>query len=208
VEKAWEKIKKNLASSPDLSDEEKDILKKASVDDVTSATFIKEAVAKQLGPLLQSIGVEADPYEFFIELLLLASFIQFVSIGMLFYSSEALGYDAGEAFRLSGGLLLGYMLRPFVKIEQFLQPVYNFLTKAIAGPNAEYVVERASDEAIQSTVSRLGIMIAAGLFVPQFLGSYSLRECLQITGPATVGLLLFDIVYMAALLIKVDQGKR
>lgn len=208
LEKAWDQIKDKLARSPDLNDEEKELLKKATVDDVTSSSFIKEAVSKQLGPLLESIGIEADPYSFFIDLLGLATFIQFISLGMLFYSAEGLGYDTGEAFRLSGGLLLGYLLRPLVKIEQFLQPVYNLLTKAIAGPNAEYVVERASDEAIQSTVSKLSIMIACGLLLPQLILHYSLRECLQLTGPATVGLVLFDVMYGAALLIKIDQAKR
>ena len=161
MDKAWAKIQKKLAESPDLSDEEKRILQSATADDVASANFIREAVGKQLGPILSSIGITGDPYDFFIDLLTLASFIQFISIGMLFYASESLGYNQGEAFRISGGLFLGYFSRPFVKIEQFISPLYNLLLKAVS-PNTEYVIERASDEAIQSTVNKLGVMIVSG----------------------------------------------
>ncbi len=42
------------------------------------------------------MGVDEDPYTFFIELLKLASSIQLVSIGVLYYTAElGLHYDSG-----------------------------------------------------------------------------------------------------------------
>ena len=49
---------------------------------------------------------------------------------------------SGEAFRAVSGLTLGYLLRPFFRVEQLLWPVYNWATKLIE-PNAEYRVRRA-----------------------------------------------------------------
>jgi hypothetical protein len=54
-------------------------------------------------------------------------------------------HAAGEAFRATAGLALGYMTRPFFKVEQVLYPVYNALLRIFL-PNAEYEV-RLSDAA-------------------------------------------------------------
>lgn len=46
---------------------------------------------------------------------------------------------AGEAFRATAALALGYMTRPFFKVEQVLFPVYNAILRLFL-PTAEYEV--------------------------------------------------------------------
>ena len=48
---------------------------------------------------------------------------------------------SGDAFRGAGGLALGYAMRPFLKVEQLLYPVYNW-GLALFFPNAGYEVSK------------------------------------------------------------------
>lgn len=52
---------------------------------------------EQLGPLLKSLGVHDDPLEFFMDLLRLATALQLLSGGALFYGAELCGgLDSGD----------------------------------------------------------------------------------------------------------------
>ena len=64
--------------------------------------------------------------------------------------------NAGEAFRAVSGLTLGYVLRPFFRVEQLLWPVYNWATKLIE-PGAEYRVRVGDAQA------RCGLMFTLRL---------------------------------------------
>jgi hypothetical protein len=67
------------------------------------------------------MGIDEDPYEFFLDLFRLALVFQLVAAGLVFYTVElGLGGDAGDAFRAVGGLLLGYTLRLVIKVEQLV----------------------------------------------------------------------------------------
>ena len=55
---------------------------------------------------------------------------------------------------------------------------------------------------VQSTLNRVGILIAATFFVPQGLLHWSAQDCTQLVVPMGFGLFLFDVVLMIALLLK------
>lgn len=74
-------------------------------------------------PLLsmQSMGIQQDPYDFFLDLFRLALVFQLVAAGLVFYTMElGLGGNVGDAFRAVAGLLLGYSLRLGIKVEQLV----------------------------------------------------------------------------------------
>lgn len=62
----------------------------------------------------------------------------------------------GEAFRAVSGLTLGYVLRPFFRVEQLLWPVYNWATKLIE-PSAEYRVREGEDGGAVGAVHMQGM---------------------------------------------------
>lgn len=74
--------------------------------------------------VLQSMGIDEDPYEFFLDLFRWALVFQLVAAGLVFYTVElGLGGNVGDAFRAVGGLLLGYTLRLGIKVEQLVSAV-------------------------------------------------------------------------------------
>jgi hypothetical protein len=67
------------------------------------------------------MGINEDPYEFFLDLFRLSLVFQLAAAGLVFYTVElGLGGDVGDAFRAVGGLLLGYTLRLGIKVEQLV----------------------------------------------------------------------------------------
>jgi hypothetical protein len=67
------------------------------------------------------MGLQEDPYTFFLDLIRLALLFQLAAAGLVFYATElGLGGNAGDAFRAVGGLLLGYTLRLGIKVEQLV----------------------------------------------------------------------------------------
>lgn len=54
----------------------------------------------------------------------------------------------------------------------------------------------------QSTLNRLGIIVAAAFLLPQLVWGWQPGDCAQFVGPLSLGWFLFDIVYMVALLLK------
>ncbi len=58
---------------------------------------------KLLGPTMAAMGLEMDPLEFLLEMIKLATFLQFVACGLVWYGSQGLGHaDVGERRRLPG----------------------------------------------------------------------------------------------------------
>jgi len=200
----WEDLKKDLKKN--LSADEAKMLETISYDDLISGDNVMRKLAnEQLGPILVAMGITADPFDFFMELIQMATFMQLVTVGILFYSAELFAhYDTGEAFRAAFGLTAGYMLRPFFKVEQVLWPVYNWGIRLLV-KEATYEVPPATQEEVQSTLNKLGILIAAAFFLPQALLDWSVPECVQFVAPLSVGLFMFDMVYMAALLLKLGM---
>ncbi|GLC33472.1 hypothetical protein PLESTB_000078600 [Pleodorina starrii] len=197
----WETIKKDVKK--ELSPEEAQVLESIKVDDLMGdqGDLMKKLADEQLGPLLSSLGINEDPLEFFVDLLRLATGLQLVSAGVLFYGAELWGgLDSGEAFRCVCGLAAGYMSRPFFKVEQLLWPLYDWGLRIIA-PGAVYEVS-ASREESTTTLSRLGIAVAVCSFAPQVLLGWDSGTAMQFVLPLAAGWLLFDVMYMAALLAK------
>ncbi len=73
---------------------------------------------------------------------------------------------AGEALRAVSGLALGYVLRPFFRVEQLLWPVYNWGMKVVS-PEAEYQVSPSTNEEMMTTLNRLGLLVAVAFLLPQ-----------------------------------------
>lgn len=67
------------------------------------------------------MGIQEDPYDFFLDLFRLSLVFQLGAAALVFYTVElGLGGNAGDAFRAVGGLLLGYTLRLGIKVEQLV----------------------------------------------------------------------------------------
>ncbi|EFJ52224.1 hypothetical protein VOLCADRAFT_120398 [Volvox carteri f. nagariensis] len=200
----WETIKKDVRK--ELSPEEAQVLDTINVDDLMGDTggLMKKLADEQLGPLLQSLGVSEDPLTFFVDLLRLATALQLLSAGALFYGVELWGgLDSGEAFRCVCGLAAGYLSRPFFKVEQLLWPLYDWGLRILA-PGAVYEVT-ASREESQATLTRLGVAVSVCSFLPQLLLGWDSSTAVQFVLPLTVGWLLFDVTYMAALLAMLQR---
>ncbi|KAG1654929.1 hypothetical protein FOA52_004715 [Chlamydomonas sp. UWO 241] len=200
----WKTTKADLQRG--LGAEEAAMLDEVTYEDVMDGDkLLRKVTDAQLGPVLAAMGIDADPFSFFIELIKIATVMQLVSGAALFYGAELLGgYDAGEAWRLVGGLGLGYCLRPFFKMEQLLWPVYNAMLGVIT-PGEAYEVPPSSTQEMQSTLNRLGILIAVCFFLPQAVLHWDVAECVQLVAPLGAGLFLFDIVYLLALMVKVGR---
>lgn len=94
-----------------LNEEEASIVDSITLEDINSMDKLMEKlVDKQLGPLLASAGVTEPPVVFFFELIKLALFLQFVTVGCVWYGTQYWGhYDSGgsqntvslASFRLS-----------------------------------------------------------------------------------------------------------
>ncbi|KAF5842373.1 hypothetical protein DUNSADRAFT_7687 [Dunaliella salina] len=135
----------------------------------------------------------------------LALFLQFVTCGFLFYGCELVGhFDTGDAFRATLGLVLGYVSRPFFKMEALLYPIYNAVLRGVL-PDAVFEVPASSREATYSTINSIGITLAAAFLVPQVLLKWSVDDCSLLAAPLTVGWLLFDITYMSSLLLVIQR---
>lgn len=96
LSKVWDDLKKDLRN--DLDPEAAKALDSLSYEDLLNqdSQVMRKLAEEQLAPILQSMGIEDDPLVFFMELLQLATFIQFVTCGVLFYSAELWGhYDTG-----------------------------------------------------------------------------------------------------------------
>lgn len=84
-----------------LSAEEASIVDAITLEEVYDMDkLMAKLVDKQLGPLLSSVGVTESPVTFFIELIKLALFLQFVSVGCVWYGTQFWGHFD------SGGLLI------------------------------------------------------------------------------------------------------
>jgi hypothetical protein len=108
----------------------------------------------------------------------------------------------GEAFRCVVGLALGYLTRPFLKVEVLLAPMYDAVLQAVT-PGAVYDVPPPTQDEVLATLNKLAVAAAAAFFVPQLLLGWGPSECGQLAGPLALGWALFDVAYMAAFLIKV-----
>ncbi|GIL83151.1 hypothetical protein Vretifemale_11961 [Volvox reticuliferus] len=176
------------------------------VDDLLGDTgdLMKKLADEQLGPVLQSLGVNEDPLAFFVDLLRLGTALQLLSGGLLFYGVElGVGLDSGEAFRCVCGLAAGYLSRPFFRVEQLLWPLYDWGLRILA-PGAVYEVTVSREES-QAALTRLGLAVAVCSFVPQLLLGWDSASTVQFVLPLAAGWLLFDITYMAALLVKLQK---
>ncbi|PNW83187.1 hypothetical protein CHLRE_06g310350v5 [Chlamydomonas reinhardtii] len=203
----WENLKKEMRK--DMTPEQAQVLDSIKVDDLLgdNNNLMQKVADDQLGPLLRSVGIEEDPLAFFTDLLRLGTALQLGSAAVLFYGAElAGGYDAGEAFRCVGGLALGYLSRPFFKVEQLLWPLYDAVLSFVA-PGAVYEVAHSAEESA-ATLSRLGVAVAVASFAPQLLWGWNTEQTLQLVLPLACGWVLFDVAYMAALLIKLGSSDR
>lgn len=91
----WEAAKQSLRGI--LSQEEAKYIDDLSLEDMTSPDnkAIRKLAQEALGPLLT--GTDVDPLQFFLEVVGLATFIQFVTCGMMFYGTEFWGhFDTGK----------------------------------------------------------------------------------------------------------------
>jgi hypothetical protein len=198
----WKELKQSAGKV--LNPEEAQILETITYEEVSQGgeKLMRKVVGQQLGPILELAGVTEDPYEFFVDMLKVGAFIQLITCGTLFYITEVMGhFDTGEAFRAVCGLTLGYMLRPFFRVEQLLWPIYNWGVRLIA-PEAEYQVSASSQQDVQNTLNQLGILVALAFFVPQAALHWDVADVSQLVAPMALGLFLFDVVYMFALLLK------
>ncbi|KXZ54506.1 hypothetical protein GPECTOR_4g571 [Gonium pectorale] len=191
----WETLKRDMRK--ELGPEEAQVLDSIKVDDLLGdkQDLMRKVADEQLGPMLRSIGISDDPLTFFLDLLRLATTLQLLSAGVLFYGAELLGgFDSGEAFRCVCGLTAGYLSRPFLRVETVLWPLYDWALQVEASP-----------EDSATTLSRLGVAVAVCSIVPQLLWGWDTSTSLQFVLPLAAGWLLFDVMYMAALLIKLDR---
>jgi hypothetical protein len=80
-------------------------------------------------------------------------------------------------------------------------PLYDGLLRLLAS-NAVYEIQPASPAERQATLNQLGLVMAAACLLPKFLLGWQNEECLQIVLPLGLGLFMFDVCYLAALLWK------
>jgi len=207
LSKLWETMKSDMKKGADP--ESARLLDELKYEDLVGPNptkFFRELASAQLGPILEALGINEDPFDFFVEVVKLATFLQFVAVGMAFYSTELWAHaDAGAAVRVSGGLLLGFLTRPAFKVEQFMFPVYNDLLGRFF-PQATYEVPATAREDAQGTLNALGVAIAAAFLVPQALWHWDTPTSCSFVTPLAAGWLTFDIAYIAALLVQIRRG--
>eukprot|EP00879_Flechtneria_rotunda_P023515 GHRR01024877.1.p1 GENE.GHRR01024877.1~~GHRR01024877.1.p1 ORF type:complete len:196 (+),score=75.35 GHRR01024877.1:491-1078(+) len=173
------------------------------VADIQSDKVFRDISEQQLGPLLQSMGVEEDPYDFFIGMMKLALGLQLASAAVVFYAAE-LGFhlDAGGAFRAVGGLFLGYFLRLGIRVEHLAWPLYNVFVQLLIRDDAVYDFPAATAAEWRETLNKLGLVVASAFLIPKFLFGWQNDECWQFVVPLIGGLFFFDMCWIMALLIK------
>lgn len=94
----WTDMKKQLKK--DADPESAKLIDQLSYEDLVgpnSGNFFRQLAEAQLGPILAAMGIDEDPFDFFVEVIKLATFLQFVTCGMLFYGTELWAHlDTGE----------------------------------------------------------------------------------------------------------------
>ncbi|KAG2483562.1 hypothetical protein HYH03_017569 [Edaphochlamys debaryana] len=203
----WESVKKDMKK--ELTPDEARVLDTIKVEDLTGdpGDLMRKVADEQLGPILSSMGISEDPLDFFVDLLRIATAAQLLSAGALFYGAEWLGHlDAGEAFRCVAGLGVGYLSRPFFRVEQLLWPLYDGVLRLVA-PGAVYEVETSREEST-TTLSRMGVALAVAALLPQALWGWDSANTAQFVVPLAAGWAFFDVAYLVALLVKLDGDKK
>eukprot|EP00955_Chlamydomonas_euryale_P063467 358674-Chlamydomonas_euryale.AAC.4 len=96
LRKLWADSKRDLKRN--LGEKESAMLDDLGYEDMMDFERLMRKVTEgQLGPVLQSMGIQEDPLAFFVEVVKLATFLQLVTCGALFYGAELIGsYDTGE----------------------------------------------------------------------------------------------------------------
>lgn len=205
LEKVWGNLKRDLKK--ELPPEQAAMLDEWKSSDIQTDKVFREMANHQLGPFLQSMGIQEDPYDFFLDLFRLSLVFQLGVAALVFYTVElGLGGNAGDALRAVGGLLLGYTLRLGIKVEQLAWPIYNGLVQFLISEGATYEIPPATPEEQRETLNKLGVTIAAAFLVPKFVFGWQNDECWQMVVPMVGGLLFFDVAYMFGLLIKLGVG--
>jgi len=201
LQDSWERLKKDLKK--ELPEDQAALVENWSLEDISEGDKVFRQIAEsQLGPILEAAGSQEDPYEFFLDLVKSAMVVQLGTAAALYYGCEVgLGYDSGDGFRVVTALFLGYFLRIFVKIELLVWPLYDGLLKLMAS-NAVYEIKPASPAERQATLNQLGLVMATACLLPKFLLGWQNEECLQIVLALGLGLFMFDVCYLAALLWK------
>ncbi|GFR52804.1 hypothetical protein Agub_g15426 [Astrephomene gubernaculifera] len=204
VEAIWQAFKRDAQKS--LGENEAKVLDSLKVDDVMGegGDLMAKIAEEQLGPLLRSLDIAEEPLAFFTDLLRTATALQLLSAGALFYGAElGAGCDAGEALRCVCGLALGYLSRPFLRVELLLAPLYDWVLQRVA-PGAVYEVSSSPEDA-QAVLSQLGVAVAGACLLPRLLWGWEEGELLQLVLPLAGGWVLFDVMYCAALLAKLSR---
>lgn len=201
---AWEQLKRSLKK--ELPPDQASTLDQMTLKDATDGEAVMRGVAEsQLGPLLQSVGSDEDPYAFFLTVIKIACALQLAFAAAVFYTCElGLGLDVGDSFRAVAGLGLGYFARIFIPIEQLFWPLYNNVLQLVS-PNAVYDPGSTSSEERSKTLNSLGVAVAAAFLLPRYLLGWDTDDTLQIVLPMLCGLFLFDMAYLVALLYKLSD---
>lgn len=201
LEPLWAKLKTTIKK--DLPPDQAELVDSFTVDDILdSNSLLKQLAEKNLGPILAAMGVDEDPLSFFIDLLKYSLMVQLLTSAVVFYGVElGLHMDAGEALRAVSGLLLGYFLRIFLKVEQLSWPLYDFVLSQVA-QNSVYNIAQVSKEELQSTLNGLAVTVASALFISQVGFGLNTEQSLMVVVPLVAGLFLCDATYILAFFIK------
>eukprot|EP00199_Chlamydomonas_sp_CCMP681_P007058 CAMPEP_0119109562 /NCGR_PEP_ID=MMETSP1180-20130426/20554_1 /TAXON_ID=3052 ORGANISM="Chlamydomonas cf sp, Strain CCMP681" /NCGR_SAMPLE_ID=MMETSP1180 /ASSEMBLY_ACC=CAM_ASM_000741 /LENGTH=268 /DNA_ID=CAMNT_0007095393 /DNA_START=170 /DNA_END=976 /DNA_ORIENTATION=+ len=204
----WDDLRRDMKR--DVDPDTAALLDTISLSELTGPnawSFFKKLADSQLGPLLGAMGInEIEPFEFFISVCRLSTFLQFISCGILFYSLENFAsMDAGQAAHATAGLALGYLTRPFFKMEAILYPLYNGVLRVLDVQAADYTVLPSGRDAVRSTLNNCGITLALAYFLPQLLWGWEPQQSSQFVAPLCAGWLLFDASYAMGLLLELRR---
>jgi hypothetical protein len=93
---------------------------------------MREQADRELGPLLQSLGIDAEPSAFLEEVMTLAAVLQLGSCGMMYWSLQLhFDWSTMEAFRAAIGLAVGLVTRPALETELLFLPLYSDLMQVL-----------------------------------------------------------------------------
>ena len=178
---------------------------KFSLDEILSGDrFMQELADKELGPVLESLGIQEDALSFFKGILKVAAIIQLFLCGMVFYGSELyLHYDAGESFRAVLGLMLGFGAGMFTNTDKLFGPLYNAVVRFV-NEDAAYEVPSPSDKELLTAFNRIGLITGVAMILPQVLFGWHTKECIQLAVPLATGMFVQELCYILAFLIKVN----
>lgn len=170
-------------------------------DDVEDSNF-RDMANRELGPLLQSMGIDAEPTAFLDEVMNLAAALQLVTLGLTFWGLQLYGgWTTAEAARAAIGLSVGLLTRPTVETELLFLPLYNDLMQLIS-PTTIMDVGPANKEQVTSVLNTVGALLFVGFLVPQMVFHWTAGESAQLVVPMAAGWLVFDLAYMIAFLVK------